>query len=230
VVGSVVVAEASVAVVPRGVGDAMKAILTQEQLDQLAAQVAQVERSTAGELVTVVLHQSASYGGFRCTWAGAGAFLLTGLGHLLWPALGTAEMLGAQALGALLLYWLFGVPALLRFITPPAVQQAAVTARVKQLFVERGLTETRERSGVLIVLSRLERRVELLGDRGIHEHLGAAAWQTLVERLVTALRADDAYAGLSALIADLGRELTQHFPRRADDTNELPDEVVTLQR
>jgi len=137
------------------------------------------------------------------------------------------ELLGAQALLAILLYWLLGFPALLRRITPRAAQRQAVSDRVKQLFIERGVIETRDRSGVLILLSALERRVEILGDRGIHEHLGNNVWQTMVNQLTTAIDVGKAAEGLANIIERLGRELSSKFPARPDDTDELPNRIVT---
>jgi putative membrane protein len=108
---------------------------------------------------------------------------------------------------------------------PRPVQRKAVADRVKQLFIELGVTETRDRSGTLIVLSALERRIEILGDRGIHEHLGTQAWQELVESFTRLARSGSAADGLSLVITRLGRELSTHFPPRNDDVNELPDDI-----
>ena len=124
-----------------------------------------------------------------------------------------------------LFFWVFGIAPFLRCIIPRPVQRKAVSDRVKQLFIELGVTETRDRSGVLVLLSSLERRIEILGDRGIHEHLGAEAWALLVQSFTQSARSNAAANGLSEVIARLGNELSAHFPARSDDTNELPDEI-----
>ena len=224
------VAAVSVVAARRGAGKNMNAILSKDEQARLTRQIAEVERSTAGELVTVVLHSSASYSVFRLAYAAMLAVLLTSATHLLWPWITAMELLGAQALLAVALYGAFGWAPLLRRITPRAVQEKAVSDRVKQLFIELGVTETRDRSGVLILLSALERRVEILGDRGIHEHLGAEAWQAMVSTFTKAARSGAAADGLSSIIEQLGRELSAHFPARADDVNELPDGILTDDR
>jgi putative membrane protein len=205
----------------------MSAILTSEEQERLAQLIGQVERTTAGEIVAVVLHKSASYGSYRIATAALLALLGTSAGHLTWPWLSAMELLGAQALLGILLYWLLGWPALLRCITPRAVQRRAVSDRVKLLFIERGVTETRDRSGVLILLSALERRVEILGDRGIHEHLGDDTWRSMVSELTHAIGNGKAADGLAKIIERLGSELSAKFPARPDDTNELPNRIVT---
>jgi putative membrane protein len=205
----------------------MRSILTDEERKRIATLVAEAERGTAGELVTVVARQSAAYGAFRFGWAAMLALCLAVVVHVLAPSVPADWLLGAQGPVALGLWWLFGSPTLLRWITPRAVQHRAVSDRVKQLFLELGVTETRDRSGVLVYLSELERRVEILADRGIHEHVGSEAWQAMVDELVGAIQGGRAAEGLATIIERIGRELAAKFPPRPDDTNELPDEVVT---
>lgn len=208
----------------------MTAILTSEERQRLSSLVADVESKTAGEIVTVVLHQSASYSTYRVAFAAMLALLSSCATHLLWPALPAMELLGAQALLAAALYLVLGAHALLRCIVPAFARRQAVSDRVKLLFIERGVTETRDRSGVLILLSALERRVEILGDRGIHEHVGNDAWQAMVNELASAIGQGNAADGLAEIIERLGRELGAKFPPRPDDTNELPDAIVTDDR
>jgi putative membrane protein len=115
----------------------------------------------------------------------------------------------------------------LRLIVPRWAREQAVRDKVRLLFLELGVTETRDRSGVLIYLSELERRVEVLGDRGIYEQLGREAWQKLVGELTKSIHGGRAAEGLTRLIEQLGAELVARFPVRPGDTNELPNEVIT---
>jgi putative membrane protein len=204
----------------------MKHVLSPEEQANLAQQVAEVERNTAGELVTVVIAGSSRYAAFRLGWAAVLALLAACAAHLIWPGLVVAELLGGQALLGFLLVAVLGWPALLRIIVPSWLKQQAVDEHAKRLFLELGLTETTDRSGILILLSELERRVVILGDRGIHRQLGDAAWKALVAELVQSIRAGSAAAGLSSIIERLGKELAMKFPPRPGDTDELPNAVI----
>ena len=95
------------------------------------------------------------------------------------------------------------------------------------MFHVRGLDRTREATGVLIYFSLAERRVRILGDRGIDAALTAEGWRRLADRLSAAVRAGRAVVEVQAVVDELGDLLGQRFPRRADDVNELPDEVQT---
>jgi putative membrane protein len=204
----------------------MNSVLTSAERERIAQLVEAIESTTASELVTVVFRRSSSYAAHRIGWAAAGALALVSLAHLLWPRVMVMELLGAQALCFAALYAVFGLGPCLRHIVPRWAKEQAVHAKVQQLFLELGVTETRDRSGVLIYLSELEHRVEILGDRGIHQHLGAEAWQALVQELVTSIRQGKAAEGLERILRRLGTELAAKFPVRAGDTNELPNTVI----
>lgn len=205
----------------------MKSIVTKAELDQISALIAKIEQDTASELVTVVYSKSSSYAAYRIAWAAAGALALVGLGHLLWPNVPVLELLGAQTLLGAIGYWLLGMPATLRLIVPRWARERAARDKSRLMFLELGITETRDRSGVLIYLSELERRVEVLGDRGIYQELGQDAWQQLVGELTQSIRGGHAAIGLTRLIERLGAELVAKFPIRPGDTNELSNTVVT---
>ena len=208
----------------------MRQILTTEDRDQLAHLIGDIETRTAGELVLVVARRSGSYGTTRVTWAAVASLVVVTLVELVYPSLPPLWLLGLQGPVGLVLWWLLGHPEILRRVVPRDDQQRRVSDRVKQLFIERGITETRDRSGVLIFLSELERRVEILADRGIHERVGSQAWAVMVDGLVTEIRAGKASSGLSAILRRIGDTLAAHFPPRPDDTNELPDAVVEVDR
>lgn len=204
----------------------MARILSSSDRAELSRLIAQVEQRTAGEIVTVVLRRSAGYEGYRLGWATGSAMLIAAGIHLAWPLLPPMELLGAQASLFVLGYVLFGQARFLRRMVPSKAQREATALRAKELFVDLGVTETRDRSGVLVLLSELERRAEILGDRGIHQHLGRQGWEALVADLVGNIRKGQPKRGLQALIERLGEELAAKFPRRADDVNELPDHVL----
>jgi putative membrane protein len=108
------------------------------------------------------------------------------------------------------------------------VQRQKVAARARQLFVEHGITETRDRSGVLVYLSEAEHRIEILADRGVHQRVGAEGWQRMVDGVVKAIQQGEAGKGVLAAVDAIGAVLVEHFPRRTDDVNELSDAVVRL--
>lgn len=202
----------------------MKHLLTPAETARVAEHVAQAERHTAGEIVVVLAERSDGYDRPR-TAASFTATLLTALGlYTFVPALPELWVLCGQAPLMLVFWWLSGVGAITRRLVPASVRDAAVLARAEQSFIEQGVTETRERSGVLLFLSEVERRVELLADRGIHERVGRDVWQSLVSDVVVAIRGGHAADGITGAVDAIGARLAQHFPPAPDDIDELPNE------
>jgi putative membrane protein len=208
----------------------MKPILTDNERKNVEALIAKIEEDTASELVTVIYTKSSNYTAFRMGWATALSLFSVVLLDLQFPLLPVMELFAMQGLLAVLYYWILGYSPLLKWIVPRWAKAQAVHDKVRLLFLELGVTETRDRSGVIIFLSELERRVEILGDRGIYEYLGESAWKTLVSELTSAIRGGTAFDGLRNILEKLGEQLIAKFPARADDINELPNAVVTDER
>ena len=84
---------------------------------------------------------------------------------------------------------------------------------------------TAARNGVLVYISVADRKLAVIGDKGIHERVGEAYWQGLVAAVRERLRQQQSRDGLVFALAEVGRELSRHFPRRPGDHNELSDNV-----
>jgi len=94
-----------------------------------------------------------------------------------------------------------------------------------KVFERLGMHKTAARNGVLVYVSVTDRKLAVIGDRGIHERVGEAYWQGLVAAVRERMRQQQARDGLIHAIAEVGTELGRHFPRRPDDTNELSDQA-----
>jgi putative membrane protein len=201
-------------------------LLSTTEETQVAAKVAEVERATAGELVVAVARRSSDYAAPRALFAGAvgvsGALLL----HHALPWTGPMWLLLGQLPVGLAFYGLSGMSWLLRLLVPTHLRIAEVEARASQLFVHRGLANTIDRSGVLIYISEQERRVHILADSGIHQRVGDSEWPDNVALIVDGIKKGTPAQGILAAIERIGSQLAREFPPRADDRNELPDEVV----
>lgn len=95
--------------------------------------------------------------------------------------------------------------------------------RAEQLFSRFGVGETREASGILIYVQLLDRRVEILADRGIAERVGQAEWDRICRAVEASFRQGAWRRGTLEAIDDATRLLRLHFPARRDNPNELDD-------
>jgi uncharacterized membrane protein len=92
-------------------------------------------------------------------------------------------------------------------------------------FERLGMTRTRERNGVLILVSVRDHRVAVIGDAGIHERVPEGFWAEVVRAIELRFSEGRFADGLVEGIAMAGTKLAEHFPHRAGDVNELPDSI-----
>lgn len=114
-------------------------------------------------------------------------------------------------------------PGIKRALTPPTMRERKVRRAARATFVERGIHNTRDRSGVLIYISWLEQRAAVVADSGLDHLLTAGALATL-ERALTAALPRGGAAVAHELETSMAK-LAPGMPRRPDDRNELSDEV-----
>jgi putative membrane protein len=122
--------------------------------------------------------------------------------------------------------WLIGLvaasksDALRRVMTTARERTAQVHATASAAFHDRGVANTSAETGVLVFLSMLERRMELVADRGVLKTVPAEEWSAIVE----AARGRDATtATLLETVRALTPVLECHLPVREGDVDELCD-------
>lgn len=223
-------AAGSAAAALRGAGERMRAenFFTAEEKKRIEQAVAAAEQRTSGEIVPMVVGASSRYA--EAELAGLVIGLVVGTAGALafgyrW---GIAQMeLAWPLMGAVLGLFLCHIPALKGRLVRKRDLAHAVHLRALAAFTAHGLHHTRAHNGILIFISLLERRVEILADRGIHEKVKPGTWDEIVNLITAALKSADACAGLCAAIERCGEILGSHFPRAAADRNELEDKLVT---
>jgi putative membrane protein len=103
----------------------------------------------------------------------------------------------------------------------------AVHSRSLAAFTGHGLHYTNAHTGILIFASLLERRVVVLADRGINQKVSAGTWDEVVKILIAGLKSGRSCDAFCKAIELCGELLAEHFPRQADDKDELPNRLVT---
>ena len=108
--------------------------------------------------------------------------------------------------------------------------KAVLRQRALMLFSKLRIWDTAQNNGVLIYLSLAERRIEVVADRGLSQHVGAVQWQELVSHLGSALQAGRFEQGLALALAEVSTLLEHHFPvlPGTAHANEIPDSVLRL--
>jgi putative membrane protein len=197
---------------------------------RLEAAVLEAERDTAGEIVVVVARACDEYGsaGWRL---GVSLAALVFAGLLAFaPPLAGWIYLAAQAAALAVAHAVARIDAVRRLLLSQPLVLARVAERARHAFAENGLANTRRRTGILLFVALLERRVVVLADEGIDRALDPnESWQQVVDLAVDGLRrgsAADAVNGLEAAVRRCGEILARHVPAPDRNPDELSNRVV----
>lgn len=94
-------------------------------------------------------------------------------------------------------------------------------------FLKFKMDRTQHRNAVLIFVAPRAQKFAVVGDAGIHQKCGNDFWSRVVEKMGTHFRQEHFTDALVDAIRDLGRVLSEQFPRQiGEKVNELPDDVV----
>jgi len=208
---------------------------TDAERERIKRAVERAERVTKGEIVPMIVPASALYreAGYR-----AGLMLaLLALALLLtieiywlpwgWHAGNAGGLLLAVVVAYGLGQWLGRVPWVVRLVTSRERMAHKVTLRAEQAFYKHGLHNTKGRTGILILVSLLERRVHVLADKGLNDRVPAGTWDGLVNGIIDGIRTGQATDSICAAIATCGALLAQVSPvGSGDNPNELRDSLI----
>ena len=185
--------------------------------------VRKIESTTDAELVLIVRARSGSYRHADYLFGALLAFV-----SLLFLLFSPFDFREYWAAIDVLLFFVVGAlvssrsNSLRRLFTTEKFRNAAVRQGAAAMFYEAGIANTNAEMGLLIYLSILERRLELIADRGVLKGVNALEWNQLVSNLHEAGRKAEPDALLDAT-EKLGALLTKHLPATGDYPNELPD-------
>ena len=100
--------------------------------------------------------------------------------------------------------------------------------RAEALFARLGVWDTAENSGVLIYVQLVDRRIEIVADRGIAAKVDQAEWNAVCRAMEKHFARRRFLEGALEAIETVTRILARHFPPRGPNPNELPDKPVVL--
>ena len=225
----------------------MRQRLSEADHDRVTAAVQAAEAKSDGEIVTIVAPRSDAYHDVALHYAvllmllvPAGIALVPQgwidwwttllLGWNAQPTRGEvmlvvfAKLAGAFLIGRLLFAWM----PLRMALTPGATKTRRVRRRAIDMFRVTCERRTRGRTGVLLYLSLLEHRAEIVADKAIAEKTAPEDWGEAMAVLIAEVKAGRAGEGMALAVEKIGVVLARVIPPEADNPNELPDSVVEL--
>jgi putative membrane protein len=201
---------------------------TPEEQERIRQAVIEAEKRTSGEIVPMIVGASRPYAEIELAGLAAGLAIGTLASLFFHDPWGSIQLqLSLPIAGGALGFLLCRVPAIKRRLIPQRQTAEAVDIRALAAFTAHGLHYTRAHTGILILASLLEHRVEVLADRGIDEKVQPGTWDEVVQILTAGLKSGRACDGFCRAIERCGAILEEHFPRAPDDRDELANKLVT---
>jgi len=204
-----------------------KEFFSKQEQEKIEAAVKAAERKTSGEIVPMIVDSSYNYP--RAELIGGGTLALA------------VGLLCSWAFGGESIWWFLPIftvgffvfqqlirrsPTLKRKLIHPDELDAEVKEKALVSFLDHGIHETRDRTGILILISLFERRVHVLADSGINAKVPEQTWEEIVDIIVTGLKSGNGGTATCQAIERCGDLLLEHFPRKYDDSDELTNLIV----
>jgi putative membrane protein len=221
--------------------------MTDSDHGKISAAVHAAEAQTSGEIVTIIADHSDRYLDIALWWSILVAILglaalaiipdfymgivnsIFGKWNPVWSPREYFEVALAVAVikfcvMRLLLQWI----PLRMFLTPALIKSHRTHRRAIRYFKVGAERRTAGRTGILIYLSLTEHRAEIVADESIHAKVPNELWGEAMADMLVHIRYGRIADGMVAAVEDVGKILSEHFPRSDDDVNELPDRVIEL--
>jgi putative membrane protein len=198
-----------------------------DEKERIRLAVESAERTTSGEIATMVVDHSDRYreaevlGGFLV--AGLFALIIAVAVHhvTIWTYIPIVCLLFFPSRSLFVRFPHFKLPFVNKRRLMHAVRERAVRA-----FFEKRLYKTKDESGILIFISLFERKVWILGDRGIDRKIPHETWQIYAREISAGIKEERACAALCSVVGKCSKLLAEKFPKSTDDVNELPDDLI----
>lgn len=221
-----------------------KLSLDESSLEALKKAVAVAETRTSGEIALAATPESSDYSFhelFASVLLGALAFACTLPLHRVIEALAgklswideswhATAIAGISSFAVIAIAFLFAnIPAIDRLVIPRPVRKSRVYNRALRHFVESGTYATKDRTGILIFISLMEREVRIVADAGISAKIPQSDWDAVASSIASGIKKGSTEEALTVAIAKCGDLLALHFPAKNENPNELPDGLVILE-
>lgn len=201
-------------------------ISTQDR-ERIASAIRSAEAKTTGEIVCVLAKTSSDTTALPVVIAAVAALALPWL-LVATTAMTVHRILSLQIVVFVVLLVLLCLPRIRVALMPRKARRAIAHRAAMAQFAMRGIARKKERSGILIFVSLVERYARIIADDGIAARVPQAEWQAAVDALIAHMRDGRIADGFVTAIDRCGEKLAAHFPRTGASDDVLPDRIYVI--
>jgi putative membrane protein len=198
--------------------------ITAQDRERISSAIRAVEAKTSGEIVCVLARNSSDATTLPVLIAAVAALALPWL-LVAFTAMTVHRILSLQIVTFVALMVLLCLPRVRVALMPRKARRAVAHRAAMAQFLTRGIAHKTDRSGILIFVSLAERYARIIADDGIAARVPQSQWQAAIDALVAHMRDGRIADGFMTAIDVCGHELVRHFPRTAENRDELPNRI-----
>ncbi|HSD63963.1 MAG TPA: TPM domain-containing protein [Ignavibacteriaceae bacterium] len=105
-------------------------------------------------------------------------------------------------------------------------RKKSVKKLAEEEFFKLGIDKTRDKTGILIFFLLEARQFQILADSGIDTKVPEKTWDEIKDEMQSQFNEGKFSEGIIHGISRVGKILSEFFPVKPDDTNELSNKVV----
>ncbi len=201
-----------------------------EELEQIAETIKTIEAKTDAEIITVIANKSSTTKHVKYLLY----LIVITFVHLVFSTLDYYFLIEPDAFLMALTY-LLAIPLsfllshynfIQRLLTPKCDQKFQAESQAEREFYVQRLYMTKNKTGLLIYVSLLEKQVIVLADEKITEKLPKDSWQGMIQLIIKGIKNKSLKDGLVDALENISTKLFENFPNEEQNPNELPNHVI----
>jgi len=213
--------------------DLVKNFLTESEENRIIESVKNAEKKTSGEIVPMIVSTSYDYPIADIAGASLFSLPLALIGaHFIGPlfAVGTQNVWVFLGFEIILFFLFYVIVKNVLFLKRMFISDNQILEEVREAavinFYKHGLHRTCGETGIIIFISLFEKKVWVLGDRGINEKIGEGSWEEIASGIASGIKNKRQTDAICEAIDQVGSILQKHFPIKHDDKDELKNLIL----
>ncbi len=102
----------------------------------------------------------------------------------------------------------------------------SVNELAREEFYKLGIDKTRDKTGIIIFMLLEARQFHILADEGINKKVPENTWDSIKDEIQEHFIEGRFSEGIIHGVDRVGKILSEHFPIKPDDTNEISNRVI----
>lgn len=201
-------------------------MISDQDRQRISDAIRMAEERTSGEIVCVLMRSASTYSYAPLLWATLVAFITPWL-LVAFTHMSVFRVLSCQVavfiVVGLILSW-----SPLRFaLVPPAIKRTRAHRAAMEQFFARGVTQARNRMGVMIFVALGEHYARVIADDGVAAVVDQREWQHTVDRLTNQIAHGRIAEGFIGAIERCGDVLAKYAPPDGE-AHVVPDRIYVI--